>query len=109
MGEMQKILTKLIENNEVKNAIDRSKHDFVSNGVFENYFMARDVVICQIMKESEGLVAQLRSFQRSLGDVVVAMKFTSEDVYKQVVGLPCSSLSGGGGVFTADHALSIQR
>ena len=61
------------------------------------------------MKESEGLLVQVKSFLRTLGDVVVAMKFTSFAIYNEILDMPPASISAdSSATFSEDHALDIQ-
>ena len=88
--------------------MNSTKLNPLSNQFFESFDRGiRDNVISQIMVECEGLLAQLRSFLRTLGDVAVAMKFTAQNAYYEVLDLDPSVFSGT--IFNEDHVLSIQE
>lgn len=107
-SEMHRILRKLVDNLSTIDSVEKTKLDPFSNQFFGKFDEGvRDRIISQIMRECEGLLAQLRSFLRSLGDVAIAMKFTAQDVYCDVVDLDPSQFSGT--VFNEDHMLSIQE
>ena len=107
-SEMHRILRKLVHNLSTIESVENTKLEPLSNQFFSNFDdNVRDRVISQIMKECEGLLAQLRSFLRTLGDVAIAMKFTAQNVYSDVVDLDPSQFSGS--VFNEDHMLSIQE
>ena len=109
VGEMRKLLHKLAANLKVKDAVERSKYHMTANRVFEPFPGARDLITGAIIKESENLISQLRTFMRGIGDVVTAMRFTASGVYNEVVDLPAAALASSASVFTEDHMLDIQQ
>ena len=107
-SEMHKLLHRLVHNIDVIDSIERTKLNASSNLFFEKFDEGiTDRVIGQIIKECEGLLSQLRSFLRTLGDVTIAMKFTAQNVYNDVVDLNPKQFSGT--VFNEDHMLSVQE
>ena len=107
-SEMHRVLRKLVHNLSIIDSVKSTKLNPLSNQFFEIFDRGmRDNVISQVMVECEGLLAQLRSFLRTLGDVAIAMKFTAQNAYHEVLDLDPSVFSGT--IFNEDHMLSIQE
>jgi hypothetical protein len=68
---------------------------------------ARDLVRGNIVRECEQLIVQVKFFSRSMQDTLLAMRFTADGAYQDIVGASCEHVQDG--VFTVDHVLDIQQ
>ena len=106
-GEVQRLLDKLLECTSVMASVDKTVLSMSARKLFLAFPDARDLVRGNIVRECEQLIVQVKFFSRSMQDTLLAMRFTADGAYQDIVGASCEHVQDG--VFTVDHVLDIQH